>query len=156
VLGYNVEEIIAPKVRYLAEVAGAGREGAAAIILARPARLRLSIDRNLRPTLRFVEDNFPDTSLAVTMSLTGYSLAGRLMPRVRLLHKHDQAGRFAASTIARCTNETFCEKVGITIEEYDAEVAACVREHAEKHPGPETVAGVGGEGGGEGAVEIAG
>jgi len=87
VLSYSVDDNIALKVRFLAEVAGTGREGAAEIILARPALLRLSIDRNLRPTLRFVEDNFPDTSLAVTMSLATHSLAGRLVPRVRLLQR---------------------------------------------------------------------
>ena len=70
--------------------------------------------------------------------------------------RYGQAGRFPASSMGRFTSETFCEKVGITMEEYDAEVAACVREHAEKHLGPETEAGVGGEGGGAGAVEIAG
>jgi len=45
--------------------------------------------------------------------------------------------------------------VGITLEDYDAEVAACVREHAEmKHPGPEATAEAGGAG--AGACEIDG
>jgi hypothetical protein len=92
VLSMSAEESIAPKVKFLAEEAGAGREGAAAIILARPAPLRLSIERKLRPTLRFVEDDFPDTILDVTMSLATNSLAGRLVPRVRLLQRWGGAG----------------------------------------------------------------
>ena len=68
--------------------------------------------------------------------------------------RYGQAGRFPASSVSRFTNATFCELVGIMAEEYDAEVAACVREHAEKHPGFETDAGVGGEAGGAGAGEI--
>jgi hypothetical protein len=60
--------------------------------------------------------------------------------------------------MGRFTNETFCEKVGITMEEYNAEVAACVREHAEKPPAPEAGAGGGGgaRGAGAGAREIDG
>jgi len=44
------------------------------------------------------------------------------------------------------------------MEEYNAEVAACVREHAEKPPAPEAGAGGGGgaRGAGAGAREIDG
>jgi len=117
-----------------------------------PTLLNLSIVRKLRPTLRFVEEHFPDTHAAKMVWLSSYSLAGRLMPRVRLLHKHDQAGWFAASSMAVLTPAAFCEKVGVTMEEYDADVAACVREHAAMtDPGPEAGAGGGGEAGGAGA-----
>jgi hypothetical protein len=60
--------------------------------------------------------------------------------------------------MGRFTNETFCEKVGITKVEYDAEVAACAREYAEKPPAPEAGAGAAGEAGGKlaGACEIDG
>jgi len=72
--------------------------------------------------------------------------------------RYGQAGRFPASSVSRFTNATFCELVGIMAEEYDAEVAACVREHAEKPPAPEAGAGAAGEAGGElaGACEIDG
>ena len=114
--------------------------------------LSYSIERKLRPTLRFLVEHFPDTNAAKLVTLATYSLAGRLMPRVRLLQRHGQAGRLAASTIGQFTNEKFCKKVGVTLEEYDAEVAACVREYAEKHPSPAAGGGGGGgaKAGGEG------
>jgi mTERF domain-containing protein len=87
VLGFNAEHNLAPKVRYLAEELGLGRDGAAKLITTFPIVLELSVDRKLRPTLRFVENNFPNTSLTVTMHLATYSLAGRLVPRVRLLQR---------------------------------------------------------------------
>jgi mTERF domain-containing protein len=142
VLGCSVEDNIAPTVRFLAEEAGAGREGAATLILQRPNLLGYSIKHKLRPTLRFLSEHFPDTNAAKLVSLANYSLAGRLVPRVRLLRKHGQAGRFAARSMATFISATFCEKVGITMEEYDDEVVACVRENAEKHLGLETGGGV--------------
>jgi uncharacterized membrane protein YgcG len=156
-----VEDNIAPKVRYLEEEVGAGHEGAADIILKQPTMLGYSIEDNLRPTLRFLSENFPDTNAAKLVCLAGYSLAYRLVPRVRLLERHGKAGRFAASTMAQWTPAEFCQKVGITEEEYAAEVAACVREHAEKLSIPEALsagleagaaaaAGAGGGGGGGG------
>jgi hypothetical protein len=151
----SVEDSIAPKVRFLAEEVGAGREGAAALILQRPTLLGYSIERKLRPTLRFLTEHFPDTNAANLVLLSGYSLAGRLVPRVRLLQWHGQVGRFAASYIGTLTNDKFCEKVGIMKEEYDAEVAACVREYAKKQPGPDG-SGAGGEAGGGGGGAGAG
>ena len=158
-LGMSVEDNISPKVRYLAEEVGAGREGAAALILLCPTLFNYSIERKLRPTLRFLLEHFPDTNAARLASLARYSLAVRLVPRVRLLQRHGQAGRFAASYIGMLTNDKFCEKVGIMKEEYDAEVAACVREYAEKQPGPGGAgAGTGGgdwgRGGGRGRVRV--
>jgi len=151
VLGLSVEENLAPKVRYLSEEwAGleyllggewAGAVKVIAIILASPTLLGMSIENKLRPTLRFAEEHFPDSDSANLASLATYSLAGRLEPRVQLLRRHGQAGRFAASTIGRLTNETFCEKVGIAIEDYDAEVAACVKEHAANTRAPKPGAG---------------
>ena len=69
-----------------------------------------------------------------------------------LLLKYDQAGRFAASTMAVLTPADSCEQVGVMMEEYDAEVAACVMEHAEMtHRGAEAGAGGGVKAGGAGA-----
>ena len=154
VLSFNVDDNIAPKVKCLAEEAGAGREGTTDIILAYPSLFRFSIERKLRPTLHFLVEQLPDTNAAKMIRLAMYNLAGSLVPRVRLLATHGQAGRYAASNIAAMTPAEFCEKVGITMEEYDAEVAACVREHAEKHPSPE--AGGGDVGRGVGSGEIGG
>jgi len=148
VLGLSVEDNIAPKLRFLAEEVGAGREGAADIILAHSTMLGYSIERKLRPTLRFLVENFPHTPAAKMVWLSVYSLAGRLVPRVRLLQKHDQTGRFAASSMAVLTPADFCEKVGVTMDEYDAEVAACKMEYAEKHPSLEAGGRGGGGGGG--------
>jgi hypothetical protein len=39
--------------------------------------------------------------------------------------------------MASFSPEKFREKVGVTEDEYDAEVAACERESAEQHPSPE-------------------
>ena len=89
-------------------------------------------------------ENFPDANAAKMVQLARYSLAGRLEPRLRLLRRHGQAGRFAASTMATSSPAKFCEKVGVTIEEYDAEVVACEREHAEKHASPDAGGGGGG------------
>jgi mTERF domain-containing protein len=148
VLSLSVEDNIAPKVQFLAEEVGAGREGAADIILQQPTMLSLSIERKLRPTLRFALEHFPDANAAdIIPNIATHSLAGRLVPRMRLLRKHGEAGRFAASTMAKLTPAEFCARVGVTEEEYDAEVAECVREHAEKHSIPEGN-GLGGGGGG--------
>jgi len=66
--------------------------------------------------------------------------------------RYGQAGRFPASSIGRFTNVTFCDKLGITMEDYDAEAAACVREHADmSHPGSEAGARGGGGAGEAGA-----
>ena len=145
VLGMSVDVNIALKVRFLAEEVGAGREGAAHIILKHPTMLNYNIESKLRPTLRFLSERFPDTNAAKLVCLASYSLAGRLVPRVQLMRKHGKAGRFATSSMATYTPAKFCEKVGITEEEYDAEVAACVGEHAEKLLSHE-----GGGGGGNG------
>ena len=167
VLGLSIENCIAPKVMYLEEELGLGRAGAVKVIIGRPSVLNMSVEDNIAPKVKFLAEeagfgceNSPDTNASMLVSVASYSLAGRLVPRVRLLRKHGQAGRFAASGIGQLTNDTFCEKVGITMEENDAEVAACVREHAEKRLGPEGGAGAGGEGevggGGAGAGEIDG
>jgi len=125
VLGLSVDNKIAPTVRFLADEMGLGREGAADIILRCPTLIGLSIEHNLRPTLRFLVKSFPDTDVAKVTPLALYSLAGRLMPRVRLLRKHAYEQKFTASTMAAVTSATFCKKVGITMEEYNAEVGRC-------------------------------
>ena len=145
VLSLSVEKNLRPKVMFLVEEAGAGREGAAVIIMKDPSLLRKSVELNLRPTLRFLLDNFPDISGSQAMLLASYSLSGRLVPRVRLLQRHGQAGHFAASTMAVRKPATFCAMVGIKIEEYDAEVAACEKEHAEMHPSLAWAVGAAGE-----------
>ena len=143
VLGLSVDDNLAPKVRFLAEEAGAGREGAANIILQYPKLLSYSIELNLRPKLHFLWEKFPGSTGVQAMRLAAHSLAGKLMPRVRLLERHGMAGRFAASTTAKCTTATFCEKVGLAIEEYDGEVEVCKREHNEMYPSPEWPAAAG-------------
>ena len=63
--------------------------------------------------------------------------------------------------MAALTTAKFCDKLGVTEEEYAAEVAACVREHAEALSSPKApsagveagaaaAAGAGGGGGGGG------
>ena len=143
VLGLSVEDNLAPKVMFLVEDAGAGREGAADIILTQPSLLSMSIERNLRPKLHFLLDKFPGTSGAQAMKLALHSLAGKLMPRMRLLESHGMAGLFSASTIAGYSTAKFRERVGVTEEEYDAEVEVCKREHEQLYPRPAGAAAAG-------------
>jgi len=133
-LGYSVDNNLRPTVEFLAEEAGAGHEGAADIILSSPSLLGLSIERNLRPTLHFLLEKFPGTSGVQAINLSTHSLAGKFVPRVRLPERHGMTGRFSASIIATYTTVKFCEKVGITTEEYDAEVARCKMDHEKRYP----------------------
>ena len=146
VLSLSVDDNLWPKLRFLVEEAGAGPEGAADIILAYPTLLASSIERNLRPRLHFLLEIFPGIRGVQAMRLPLVSLAGRLMPRVRLLQRQGQAGRFVASSMAVITTAEFCAKVGIKIEEYAAEVEVCKREHEERYPVPAGVAAAGEEG----------
>jgi hypothetical protein len=135
-LGYSVDNNLRPTVKFLVEEAGAGPEGAADIILQIPSLLGMSIELNLRPTLHFLVDNFPGISGVQAMKLAAHSLVGKLLPRVRLLESVGQTGRFAASSVAVLTTPKFCEKVGVTLEEYNAEVEVCKIEHQEMYPSP--------------------
>jgi hypothetical protein len=103
----------------------------------RTTLLGFSVERRLRPTLRFLVEHFPDTNAADIMWLATCSAAGETRAAgAAAAEARPSGGQYAVSSMAALTPVEFREKVCITIEEYDDEVETCDREHAERHLSP--------------------
>ena len=149
------------------------------ILMRHPSLLAMSVDRKLRPTLTFLRRHYPDCTLSTAMKLCTFSLAGNIMPRVRLLDKHAHANaadddddgvrvrgesttslrdRWAVATFMGMSVDAFCRKAGVSREEYAAEVASCEADFQNQleqtadndSPAAATTAAAGGGGGGGG------
>ena len=115
----------------------------------------MSVDRKLRPTLTFLRLHYPECTVSTAMKLCTFSLAGNIMPRVRLLEKHHDdtiRDRWAVATVMGLNVNEFCRKVGVSREEYAAEVASCEADFGEQLQSAEEGDGSGGGRRGGGSV----
>lgn len=118
--------------------------GLETILTRHPSLLAMSVERKLRPTLSFLRRHYPKCPAPTAMKLCTFSLAGNIMPRVRLLEEHADGcnlrERWSVATVMGLSVDDFCLKAGVSRERYAAEVAACEADFHEELAALDTAA----------------
>ena len=124
VLNYNVDASLAPKLSWLTSSLSLTKAELKRLVLRFPNVLSYSIDANLAPTIDFFEHELnirgPDLRAAILASpqRLSYSLSNRYRPRLAACRAVGDNLRLVLTTAGH-TDERFCERHGLTLEEYE-------------------------------------
>ena len=123
-LSYSIDNNLAPTIDWLKVNLSLTKAELKKLVLRFPNMLSYSIDANLAPTIDFFEHELnirgPDLRAAILASpqRLSYSLSNRYRPRLAACRAVGDNLRLVLTT-AGYTDERFCERRGLTLEEYE-------------------------------------
>ena len=113
---------------------GGPRELAVAVLAKVPMLLGYSVERKMRPTVDYIRETHPDVCAFRALKMCTNSLGGTIMPRC---YFKERAGwNVLLVTAVHMSKSRFCEKVGITVAEYDEKAAEFIELTERMHPPP--------------------
>ena len=113
---------------------GGPRELAVAVLAKVPMLLGYSVERKMRPTVDYIRETHPDVCAYRALKMCTNSLGGTIMPRC---YFKERAGwNVLLVTAVHMSKSRFCEKVGITVAEYDEKAAEFIELTERMHPPP--------------------
>ena len=121
VLGYSVEDNMAPKLDWLQTRLDLDDAGLRKLVLTLPGLLGYSVEANMAPKLAYLEREIGLSRAELrdwvvkNPSILGFSLADRYRPRLEACRAAGVDAKRVLSYASQ-TDETFCERVGITLE----------------------------------------
>ena len=114
--------------------AGGPRERAVAVLAKVPMLVGYSVERKMRPTVDYIRETHPDVCAFRALKMCTNSLGGTIMPRC---YFKERAGwNVLLVTAVHMSKSRFCEKVGITVAEYDEKAAEFIELTERMHPPP--------------------
>ena len=113
---------------------GGPRELAVAVLAKVPMLLGYSVERKMRPTVDYIRETHPDVCAFRALKMCTNSLGGTIRPRC---YFKERAGwNVLLVTAVHMSKSRFCEKVGITVAEYDEKAAEFIELTERMHPPP--------------------
>ena len=113
---------------------GGPRELAVRVLAKVPMLLGYSVERKMRPTVDYIRETHPDVCAYRALKMCTNSLGGTIMPRC---YFKERAGwNVLLVTAVHMSKSRFCEKVGITVAEYDEKAAEFIELTERMHPPP--------------------
>ena len=113
---------------------GGPRELAVRVLAKVPMLLGYSVERKMRPTVDYIRETHPDVCAFRALKMCTNSLGGTIMPRC---YFKERAGwNVLLVTAVHMSKSRFCEKVGITVAEYDEKAAEFIELTERMHPPP--------------------
>ena len=113
---------------------GGPRELAVRVLAKVPMLLGYSVERKMRPTVDYIRETHPDVCAYRALKMCTNSLGGTIMPRCYF--KRARVGAALLVTAVHMSKSRFCEKVGITVAEYDEKAAEFIELTERMHPPP--------------------
>ena len=95
------------------------------VLQKQPSLLGMSVARKLAPTVTFLTKHFPKITASAAFRACTFSFQGLVTPRVFILVELGLLEKWVLGTFLAWSVDVFCQKTGVTRDEYDDRVTAC-------------------------------